>query len=89
MAVDFVHHDSGDQYTVDFQKIGEAFGCHSERITDPGEVDAALGRAFASGRPALLEVMVTRDPRWSGGMNHGHWDLPKPAYLETGEPVAG
>ncbi|MCU0505523.1 MAG: thiamine pyrophosphate-binding protein [Chloroflexi bacterium] len=89
MAVDFVHHDSGDQYTVDFQKIGEAFGCHSERITDPGEVDEALGRAFASGRPALLEVMVTRDPRWSGGMNHGHWDLPKPAYLGAGEPVAG
>lgn len=88
IAVDFVHHDTGQLYTVDFQKIGEAFGCHSERITHPSEVADALARAFASRRPAVLEVIVTRDPRWSGGMNNGHWDLPRPAYLGAEKEAA-
>jgi acetolactate synthase I/II/III large subunit len=87
MSVDFVHHDTGEEYRVDFQKIGEAFGCHSERITHPSEIEGALERAFASGRPAVVELIVTRNPRYSGGMNNGHWDLPKPAYLGAEEPV--
>jgi acetolactate synthase-1/2/3 large subunit len=81
MSVDFVHEGSGAEYRIDFQKIGEAFGAHSERIDHPREIQGALERAFGSGRPALLEVIVSRDPRYSGGLNHGHWDLPKPAYL--------
>lgn len=88
MSVDFVHHDTGEQYQIDFQKVGEAFGCHSERIDRPDQVDAALARAFAAGRPAVLEVIVTRNPRYSGGMNHGHWDLPRPTYLEAEEEPA-
>jgi acetolactate synthase I/II/III large subunit len=88
MAVDFVHEDSGKEYRIDFQKIGEAFGAHSERIDHPGEIQGALERAFGSGRPAVIEVIVSRDPKYSGGMNHGHWDLPKPIYLEPAKESA-
>jgi len=88
MSVDFVHEDTGAEYRVDFQKIGEAFGCYSERIEHPRDIHGALERAFGSGRPAVLEVMVTRSPQYSGGINNGHWDLPKPTYLESAEEPA-
>ena len=48
---------------VEFAKIAEAFGAHGEKISDPGEVPAALERCIAcvrGGRAALLHVRVTR-----------------------------
>ena len=35
-----------------------AFGCHGEHVTDPSALDAALGRALASGRPACVNVEI-------------------------------
>ena len=35
-----------------------AFGCHGEHVTDPAELDGALGRALASGRPACVNVEI-------------------------------
>jgi acetolactate synthase-1/2/3 large subunit len=48
---------------VDFAKVGEAFGAHGEKVSDPAEVPAALARcieAVRSGRAALLHARVTR-----------------------------
>jgi acetolactate synthase-1/2/3 large subunit len=34
------------------------FGCHAEHVVEPAELPAALERAFASGRPACVNVMT-------------------------------
>lgn len=34
------------------------FGCHAEHVVDPAEIRPALERAFASGRPACVNVMT-------------------------------
>lgn len=34
------------------------FGCHAEHVEDPLELPAALGRAFASGKAACINVMT-------------------------------
>jgi len=39
-----------------------ALGAHGEQVTRPGELDAALSRAVASGKPALVNVMIERLP---------------------------
>ncbi len=47
---------------VDFAKVGEAFGAHAERLSDPAEVPAALARCVKTvrdGRSAVLHVRVT------------------------------
>ena len=46
---------------VRYDRAAEGFGVYGEMIDDPLQVAAALERAFASGRPACLNVMV--DPR--------------------------
>ena len=34
------------------------FGCHAEHVTDPAEIEAALGRAFTSNHPACVNVEI-------------------------------
>jgi acetolactate synthase-1/2/3 large subunit len=46
---------------VRYDRAAEGFGVYAEMVDDPLQVRAALERAFASGRPACLNVMV--DPR--------------------------
>ncbi len=48
---------------VQFAKIGEAFGAHSEEVGDPADVPAALARCVREvrgGRTALLHARVTK-----------------------------
>jgi hypothetical protein len=45
-------------------------------------VRPALQRAFAAGRPAVVEVLVERAYPLSGSPAVGWWDVPVPAYLE-------
>jgi acetolactate synthase-1/2/3 large subunit len=48
---------------MDFSKIVEAAGGYGERLVDPGEVPAAIGRCLAevrNGRSALLHACVTK-----------------------------
>jgi acetolactate synthase-1/2/3 large subunit len=48
---------------VDFSKVGEAFGAHGEKLTDPADVPAALDRCIAAvrgGRSAVLHACVTK-----------------------------
>jgi acetolactate synthase-1/2/3 large subunit len=47
----------------DFSAIARAFGAHGERVTEPGDLAAAIDRAFAAlddGKAAVLHVHVTR-----------------------------
>jgi acetolactate synthase-1/2/3 large subunit len=46
-----------------FDKMAEALGCHSEYVEEPGEIRPALERAFASGRPALVNVKTDHNAR--------------------------
>jgi acetolactate synthase-1/2/3 large subunit len=48
---------------VDFDDVrydlaAQAFGCHGERVEDPQEIIPALERAVASGKPAVVDVLV-------------------------------
>jgi len=43
---------------VRYDRIVEAMGGYGELVEDPGEIKPALERAFASGKPACLNVMT-------------------------------
>ena len=66
---------------VDFCAIAKAFNCGAEKVTEPGQVAGAFQRAIASEGPCLIEFELSAAPADSEGLNIGHWDLPKPAYL--------
>ncbi len=47
----------------DFSAVARAFGAHGERVTEPGDLAAAIDRAFAAlddGKAAVLHIHVTR-----------------------------
>jgi thiamine pyrophosphate-dependent acetolactate synthase large subunit-like protein len=50
--------DYGD---VDFAALARVFGCFGERVTDPAEVLPAMKRALASGRPAIVDVVIDKN----------------------------
>jgi acetolactate synthase-1/2/3 large subunit len=41
-----------------YDRVVEALGCHGEFVTSPSELRPALERAFASGQPALVNVLT-------------------------------
>ncbi|MBI2912562.1 MAG: thiamine pyrophosphate-binding protein [Chloroflexi bacterium] len=47
---------------VHYEKAAEGFGCHAELVERPAEIRPALERAFASGRPACLNVLIDGEP---------------------------
>jgi acetolactate synthase-1/2/3 large subunit len=67
--------------TPDFAAVARDFGAWGERVSRADEIEPALARAFASGGPAVLEVMVNREYPYSGGSAQGWWDVPVPEYL--------
>ena len=47
-----------------YADMARAFGCYGERVTDPGDIVAALKRGIAAtqeGRPALLEFITDKE----------------------------
>ncbi len=46
---------------LDFAKFAEAYGGWGERVTDPDQIRPAFRRALASGKPAIVDVIVDRD----------------------------
>jgi acetolactate synthase-1/2/3 large subunit len=44
-----------------YDKVVEALGGHGEHVTEPREIRGALERAFASGKPALVNVEMRKD----------------------------
>ena len=47
------------QFTdVDLSKVAETMGCFGIRVEKPGDIQRALDQAFASGRPAVVDVVT-------------------------------
>ena len=62
----------GEPYNPDFPMVAKAFGIESDRVIEPGDLAAAMKKAFARDIPYLLEVRTRGDvpmPRT------GHWDI--------------
>ncbi len=51
-----------------YDKVVEALGGHGELVERPEEIRPALERAAASGKPALLNVMIRQDREYKGGI---------------------
>ncbi len=51
-----------------YDKVVEALGGHGELVERPEEMRPALERAAASGKPALVNVMIRQDREWKGGI---------------------
>lgn len=82
-ATDFEH--QGRPCTPNIADLARDFGCWSTRISRADQVAGALQDAIASGRPAVVEVMVCRDRPYSGSPAVGWWDVPIPAHMPDRE----
>ncbi len=51
-----------------YDKVVEALGGHGELVERPEEMRPALERAAASGKPALVNVMIRQDRGYKGGI---------------------
>jgi acetolactate synthase I/II/III large subunit len=80
-ATDFTTPD-GKVYSPDIAAAAKAFGFQARKVDSRAGIAPAVGRALASGRPALVEVMVHREFPHSGSPALGWWDVPVPAYLK-------
>jgi acetolactate synthase-1/2/3 large subunit len=49
-----------------YDKVVEAMGGHGEFVENPDDIIPALERAFASGKPALVNVILRQDKEYSG-----------------------
>lgn len=66
--------------TLDFDRydmLGEAFGAKGYNVTNAADLEKALNEAFASGAPALINVMLAPD----AGKESGHIGYLNPAPL--------
>ncbi len=50
-----------DYNNPDFGALAKVFGAHGEHVTKPEELEGALQRAFASGKPAIVDVMIDQN----------------------------
>ncbi|MEZ5932479.1 MAG: thiamine pyrophosphate-binding protein [Alphaproteobacteria bacterium] len=55
-------YQSSDLSETDYARTAEALGCLGIRVEDPAELPAAFAHAFEAGGPAVIDVIVTRDP---------------------------
>ena len=58
-------HYGGRFYAVDYRNpdfgaLARVFGAHGEQVRKPGELESALQRALASGKPAVIDVMIDK-----------------------------
>ncbi|PZC41761.1 MAG: acetolactate synthase-1/2/3 large subunit [Chloroflexi bacterium] len=54
-----------------FHEMAKVLGCYGERVENPDEIRPALERAFSSGKPAVIDVIVeptaaARSAAWGG-----------------------
>ena len=71
---------NGEPYTAEITEMAKSFGMHAVRVTESKNLRAALEEALALGKPALIEVITSRDA--AGRFTPGWWDFPSPAYYE-------
>ena len=60
------------QQNLRYDKIVEAMGGYGEFVEAPDQVKPALERAFASGKPACVNVIVDEDAPFFG--TWGKWE---------------
>ena len=51
-----------------YDKVVEALGGHGEFCERPEQIRPALERAAASGKPALVNVVIRQDREYKGGI---------------------
>jgi len=56
-------HFGGRFFAVDYKNpnfgdLAKVFGGYGERVTQPGDLEGAIQRAFDSGKPAIIDVMI-------------------------------
>ena len=51
-----------------YDKIVEGMGGHGEFVENPADIRPAIDRAFASGKPACVNVIIKRDMDFGGGI---------------------
>jgi acetolactate synthase-1/2/3 large subunit len=78
---DFITAD-GNVYSPDFAKVAENFGLFAKKVTNYEEIKDAVLECVNSGKPSLIEVIVSRTFPYSGGESTGWWDVPTPFYVE-------
>lgn len=67
-ALGWVKHGQGNRpiassfADTDFAAIARASGCHGIRVEQPDAIGPALREAFASGRPAVVDVVTSFEP---------------------------
>jgi thiamine pyrophosphate-dependent acetolactate synthase large subunit-like protein len=59
-------HFGGRFFAVDYKNpdlgaLAKVFGAHGEHVTKPGDLEGAIERAFASGKPAIVDVMIDQN----------------------------
>ena len=59
-------HYGGRFYAVDYQNpdfgaLARVFGAHGEQVRQPSELEGALHRAFDSGKPAVIDVIIDQN----------------------------
>ncbi len=50
-----------------YDRVVEALGGHGEFVTEPGDIFPAIERAFASGKPACVNVIIDQKPEGVSG----------------------
>ena len=80
-ATEFTDHN-GKPYTPNFADIAKGFGCWAIRTSKVDEIAPNLQQAFSQEGPAVIEIMTSRDPKFSGSPAWGWWDVPIPSYME-------
>ena len=53
--------EASDFLDIDFAAVARAFGAHGERVSEPDALAPALRRAEASGKPAVVDVAISRE----------------------------
>jgi acetolactate synthase I/II/III large subunit len=74
----------GTQHNPDFVALARAYGADGARVENPADLKPALEKALASGRPYVLDVIVTQTP--SIGAT-GHWDANR--FIKLGWNLPG
>jgi acetolactate synthase I/II/III large subunit len=83
----FVRKDTGEPYNPDFVKLAEAYGALGERVERAEDLKAALGRAIASRRPYVLDVVTDPSPPtfFTPGIERSYpnkWAETYPQYMD-------
>ncbi len=72
----------GKVYNPDFYKVAKAFGINAYNVNDDKQLRMSINSAIKEGKPALINVAVSREYPFTGGKAYGWWDVPIPAYME-------